>query len=98
MDINENLDLKNMIDKLIEYNKEIDEEIECLKLAQKSSEKIIKSYILNCGDRYITEDDVLFYESKFFNVKLEELKEENKHKSERLEADRYKIIIIDKNN
>lgn len=65
-------DLKIIVDKLIEYRKEVDDEIKALKEVKENTDKIIKAYILKdrINNEYLNQE--IIYESRFCNVKLEE--------------------------
>lgn len=65
-------DLKIIVDKLIEYRKEVDDEIKALKKVKENTDKIIKAYILKNRINNESLDQEIIYESRFCNVKLEE--------------------------
>ena len=65
-------DLEIIIDKLIEYRKEVDDEIKALKEVKENTDKIIKAYILKNRVNNESLDQEIIYESRFCNVKLEE--------------------------
>ncbi|MGL6104865.1 hypothetical protein [Romboutsia sp.] len=70
MDIKEDKELKFIIDKLIEYSNEIDEEIKILTRKKKEVEKVIKSYIVDIQDTEEKQVLEICYESDYFHTYL----------------------------